>query len=66
LSGIYIYADHVLGTLWGFRYSEGKIVDHGILLLQPKNITSFAEDVAGELYALTLDGKVYRLATTEH
>ncbi len=62
LRGVYIYADYSLGTIWGFRYANGKITDRGTMLQQPKNISSFAEDRDGELYALTMDGKIFNLA----
>jgi glucose/arabinose dehydrogenase len=62
LRGIYIYADYALGTIWGFRYTNGKVVDYGALLEQPKNITSFAQDLEGELYVLTMDGHIFAIA----
>jgi glucose/arabinose dehydrogenase len=62
LRGIYIYGDYALGTLWGFRYRDGKVTQSGTMLEQPKNITSFAQDLEGELYVLTYEGRIYSIA----
>ena len=63
LNGVYIYADFITGTVWGFRYDHDthKVTEDDVLLHQKKNISSFAEDSDGELYALILDGKIYSI-----
>ena len=64
LEGIYIYGDYNLGKFWGLRYDYAaqKVTAHDMLLQQPDNINSFAEDADGELYALMQSGKIFKIA----
>jgi glucose/arabinose dehydrogenase len=64
LAGAYVFADFCLGRIEYLRPAGGT-VEHGILGPVVPNLASFGEDGAGELYALSLSGPVYRLAPAE-
>jgi hypothetical protein len=61
LSGVYVYADYVVGTVWGLRYEGGKLTADGTLVKSnpTRPITSFGEDADGELYVTAFDGRIY-------
>ncbi len=63
LTGVYVYGDYVEGTIWGLRHEGGKLTADGTLVKRnpTRKILSFAEDRDGELYVLTLDGKISEL-----
>ncbi|MFN7140609.1 MAG: PQQ-dependent sugar dehydrogenase [Limisphaerales bacterium] len=71
LRGVYLYGDFVFGTLWGLRYEKGKVTTHGVLVEMPKGqnpprqIASFGEDGAGEVYVLAYDGRIYELEAAQ-
>jgi glucose/arabinose dehydrogenase len=68
LDGIYFYADYCTGLLRGFRFDQGKVADHWDWksAIDPKStlatISSFGTDANGELYVLSLDGAIWKLA----
>jgi len=59
LEGGYIYADFISGTIWALRTETA--VANRVLVRQPRNIASFGQTAAGELYALAFDGRIYEL-----
>ncbi len=63
LRGAYIYADFSMGTIWALRRENGKVIESAALYSTPKgtvarNVASFSEDLAGELYVLVFEGTV--------
>lgn len=62
LQGAYLYADYCSGELWGLRYDGERVTQHGLLNDSVRRITAFGEDEQGEVYALSFDGHIYRLA----
>ena len=62
LHGKYVYGDFCSGKIWAF---DPKTVEQEELIDTRLRISSFAEDPDGEIYALSLDGGVYRIAGSE-
>jgi glucose/arabinose dehydrogenase len=56
LVGTYVFNDMCIGKLWGL--SAGTRRDLGPTF---SNVVSYGEDLAGELYAVSLDGPIYRI-----
>ena len=63
LAGTYIYGDYCSGLVRGFQFKAGKPVGDLLLVNSGMNITSFAEDSAGEIYALSQNGRIYLLTS---
>ena len=57
----------MMGNSWwaGDVGQDGKVIQSGTLLTQPKNITGFAQDRDRELYAPTYDGQGSAIAVPE-
>lgn len=62
LAGVYLYADFCSGIIWGLRRIDGRVVAARQLLDTDLQISSFGQDLAGELYITAFDGRVYRIA----
>ena len=64
LTGSYFYGDYCSGQIW--RTQTGGAVLTAIPVLDTAfNISSFGEDVSGELYVVDLGGSVYRIISNE-
>ena len=59
--GRYVTGDYCSGLVWSFRVSSGARQGLRTEPFRIEGLTSFGEDVAGELYATAEDGVVYRL-----
>ncbi len=62
LRGLYVFGDYCSGRVWSLRVVNGKAVGVRREPFQVASLTSFGEDAAGELYATSHDGIVYRLS----
>jgi glucose/arabinose dehydrogenase len=61
LAGAYLFGDFCLGQIMALRTDGGRVSVRPLGLKVPA-LASFGQDQAGELYALSLSGNVYRLA----
>ncbi len=61
LHGRYVYGDFCSGTVWSFKLVKGKATAKRREAFKVPNLTSFGEDTAGELYAVSGNGTVFRL-----
>ena len=69
LYGRYLYADFCKGQLRSFTaddaLAEGRAADDRPVGLQVPSISSFGEDAEGRIYAVSLDGPVFRLTPSK-
>jgi len=64
VQGAYIYADYVTGITWALWYDGKKVTRHTTITRLP-TVSSFGEDKAGELYAVSHSGAIYKLVGGE-
>jgi len=60
--GRYVFGDYCSGQVWSFRVKGGEATGFRTEPFRISNLTSFGEDAAGELYATSHDGIVFRLS----
>ncbi len=61
LRGRYIYGDYCSGLIWSFKLVDGKATGLRREGFKVSSVTSFGQDNAGELYAVSHGGTIYRL-----
>lgn len=59
--GRYFFGDYCSGQITSLRISAGKATAVRAEAQQLPGLSSFGEDARGELYAVTLDGRLYKL-----
>jgi hypothetical protein len=63
LRGAYLYGDYCAGWVLAARLSGGKVAEQRDLGVNVPQLSSFGTGPDGEMYALSLNGGVYRLAS---
>jgi len=61
LQGRYFYGDYCSGNIWSLKIGGGEARTLRKERFRIANVTSFAEDAAGELFAVSHGGTLYRL-----
>ena len=60
--GYYIYGDYCSGNIWALRYDGNAVTQNVLLAKSGLSITSFGEDLEGNLYILSREGGIYTLS----
>jgi glucose/arabinose dehydrogenase len=61
LGGAYLFGDYCQGDVRGLRVRDGQVTEERTFDAHVDQLVSFAEDAAGDVYALSLLGGIYRL-----
>jgi glucose/arabinose dehydrogenase len=59
--GRYLFGDYCEGTVWSLRVVDGRAQDVRVEPFEIPSLTTFGEGVAGQLYAASQNGTIYRL-----
>jgi glucose/arabinose dehydrogenase len=59
--GRYFYGDYCSGTIWSLKAVKGKLRSNRRESMRVSSLSSFGQDAAGELYAVSRDGQIYEL-----
>jgi glucose/arabinose dehydrogenase len=62
LTGAYLFGDLCIGEIEAIRVRAGRVTGHRSLGPVVPSLSSFGEDAQGELYAMSLNGGLYRIA----
>jgi glucose/arabinose dehydrogenase len=62
VAGRYFFGDYCAGTIWSLQLVDGKATDVRSEGISVSSMSSFGEGAGGELYVLSDDGPVYRIA----
>jgi glucose/arabinose dehydrogenase len=60
-NGRYYYGDYCSGRVWSLEVVDGKATDVRVEPIVVKNLSSWGLDARGNLYAVSLDGVVFRV-----
>ena len=62
LRGRYVYGDYCSGRIWSVRLAGGRATGNRVEPVRVPSLVSFGVDAAGELYAVSVRGTVYRFS----
>jgi glucose/arabinose dehydrogenase len=60
--GRYVYGDYCSGIVWSFRIAGGEARSLRVEPFRVESLTSFGENAAGELFAVSGEGTIYRIS----
>ena len=64
LNGVYLFSDFAAATLRGLVVTDGRLDQQAVIPTtgdSMSQVSSFAEDAAGDVYVLNLSGKILRI-----